>query len=70
MVKVGRSRNVSRWQRCRIAGCLRPAKARGLCDAHYNRLHRAGLKPELPVRSLAGRNRLKFVTIRSYRRVR
>jgi hypothetical protein len=43
-------------------------KARGLCDAHYNRLHHAGLKPELPIRSLAGRNRLNFVTIRSYQK--
>jgi hypothetical protein len=65
MVRDGRSRNVSRWQRCRVVGCLRPMKARGLCDAHYNRLHHAGLKPELPIRSLAGRNRLKCVTIQS-----
>jgi hypothetical protein len=43
---------VSRWHRCRVAGCLRPMKAKGLCDAHYSRLHHAGLKPELPVRSL------------------
>jgi hypothetical protein len=43
---------MSRWQKCSIAGCLRPMKAKGLCDAHYNRLKHAGLKPELPVRSL------------------
>ena len=65
MEAAGRSRNVSRWQRCRIAGCVRPAKARGLCDAHYNRSRKAGLNPELPIRSLAGRNRLNFVTIQS-----
>jgi hypothetical protein len=35
-----------------VAGCLRPAKARGFCDAHFNRLRKGGLKPELPVRSL------------------
>jgi hypothetical protein len=33
-------------------------KAKGLCDAHYNRLHRAGLKPELPIRSLDRRKRV------------
>jgi hypothetical protein len=33
-------------------------KAKGLCDAHYNRLHRAGLKPELPIRSLQKRERI------------
>jgi hypothetical protein len=43
---------MSRWRRCTVAGCLRPAKARGLCDAHYNRSKHAGLKPERPIRSL------------------
>jgi hypothetical protein len=38
-------------------------KAKGLCDAHYNRLHRSGLKPELPVRSLAGRNAEKLLKL-------
>jgi hypothetical protein len=56
MVRAGRSRNVSRWQKCSVAGCLRPMKARGLCDAHYNRLLHAGLKPELPIRCLAPRS--------------
>jgi hypothetical protein len=50
---------MSRWQRCRVVGCLRPMKARGLCDAHYNRLNHAGLKPERPVRSLAPRSKKK-----------
>ena len=59
MEPADRSRNVSRWQKCSVAGCLRPAKARALCDAHYNRTKHAGLKPELPVRSLEPRSKKK-----------
>jgi len=46
---------MSKWRRCSVKDCVRPAKARGLCDAHYGRLMRTwrGLRPELPVRSLA-----------------
>jgi hypothetical protein len=43
---------MSKWKKCKVAGCLRPAKARGFCDAHWNRVREGGLKPELPVRSL------------------
>src|SRR4029077_3743602 len=31
---------MSRWRHCTVPGCLRPAKARGLCNAHYYRLKR------------------------------
>jgi hypothetical protein len=45
---------MSRWRRCSVPSCLRPAKAHGLCGAHYERLRKSGnIKPELPVRSLA-----------------
>jgi hypothetical protein len=39
-----------------VASCIRPAKAHGLCGAHYNRLRKTGnIKPEMPVRSLLRR---------------
>jgi hypothetical protein len=45
---------MSRWRRCSVASCIRPAKAHGLCGAHYNRLRNQGsIKAEMPVRSLA-----------------
>jgi hypothetical protein len=50
---------MSRWQRCSVPGCLRPAKARGLCDAHYNRAKHAGLKPQRPIRSLEPHSKKK-----------
>jgi hypothetical protein len=44
---------MSRWKKCKVTGCLRPAKAREFCDAHYNRLTKGyGLRPERPVRAL------------------
>jgi hypothetical protein len=50
---------MSRWHRCQVQGCLRPMKAKGLCDAHYNRLRQAHLDPERPIRSLAPRSKKK-----------
>jgi chromosome segregation ATPase len=49
---------MSRWKKCSVPGCLRPAKAKSLCAAHYSRLKHGlrQLQPEVPVRSLAGRN--------------
>jgi hypothetical protein len=47
---------MSRWQRCQVQGCLRVAKVRGLCDAHYKRLRKSGsVQAEQPVRSLMRR---------------
>jgi hypothetical protein len=44
---------VSRWTKCTVASCLRMARCRGLCEAHYKRLRygKAGLAPERPIRS-------------------
>lgn len=54
---------MSRLRPCRVAGCPRTAKARGLCGAHYDRWRRSGqLKPELPINALdkpAGRTAAK-----------
>jgi hypothetical protein len=36
----------------KVQGRWMPKRRRGFCDAHFNRLRRGGLKPELPVRSL------------------
>ena len=41
---------MSKWKACSVAGCVRRAKARGLCEAHLNRLRNTGsIKPELPI---------------------
>jgi hypothetical protein len=41
---------MSRWVKCSVASCERPAEKRGLCGAHYGRLKRGGtLRPEEPI---------------------
>jgi hypothetical protein len=37
---------------CAVPVCERPSRARGLCDAHYNRWHKTGdVQPDVPLRS-------------------
>ena len=41
---------MSKWKPCSVAGCLRRAKAHGICEAHLNRLRNTGsVKAELPL---------------------
>jgi len=42
---------VSRWKKCEVATCVRPALKNGLCGAHWHRVRRYGeLRPEEPIR--------------------
>jgi hypothetical protein len=41
---------VSKWKACSVAGCLRQAKARGLCQPHLDRLrHMGSVQADRPV---------------------
>ena len=41
---------MSKWIACSVAGCVRRARAHGLCEAHINRLRRIGsVQAERPV---------------------
>jgi len=41
---------MSHWHKCRVATCIRPARYRGLCDAHWSRLKKIGrLNEEVPI---------------------
>lgn len=42
---------MSRWKKCEVATCVRPALKNGLCGAHWHRVRRYGeLRPEEPIR--------------------
>jgi hypothetical protein len=58
---------VSRWRRCRVPSCLRIARCRGLCDAHYKRAkyYKCGLDPQRPIGGYIGKREiaLKRLTV-------
>ena len=42
---------MSRWKKCKVETCARPAWKKGLCGAHHGRLVRGGdLRPEVPIK--------------------
>jgi hypothetical protein len=42
---------MSKWHKCKVETCDRPAWKKGLCGAHASRLRHSGeLRPEVPIR--------------------
>jgi hypothetical protein len=56
---------MSRWKRCKIAGCLRAVQdkgAKGMCNAHYRRFQRNGdPRAEIPIRHYFSIQERKFL---------
>lgn len=42
---------MSRWIKCGVPSCVRVARTKGLCEAHYKRARycKCGLDPERPI---------------------
>jgi hypothetical protein len=51
---------MSNWKPCAVTSCLRPARTRGLCEAHYKRrkYSKIGLAPELPIGGYIGKREI------------